>query len=81
MRALSVGYDKREMCTSAKSSGNLFKRVLENKTRSNLVWRKIDSPDALQIANTCVLYYTAQTNLGQLKLDILSGKHIVQTST
>lgn len=74
LNEMTVGYGKREMCTSIKSSGNLFKRTMEIKSKPNVTWRKMDSPEVREIAQVCQLYYIAQTNLNQLKLDILSGE-------
>lgn len=81
LKEINVNFERIEFqAPSLASTSNLLRRALErSSTRTNLnksakvAWRKLDSPEVIQVSRICAMYYSALNTLSQLKLEILTG--------
>lgn len=79
LKEINHNFERIEFVSPSSISGtNLFRRALDRSTKSHVTksgkcWKKLDSPEVIQIAEVCNMYFYATTTLSQLRLDILSS--------
>lgn len=70
-----------EQQSTSSLGANIFRRAFlearTNRNNSTKNYRKLGSPDATKIALICSLYQTALHTLTQMKIEILTGKYII----